>query len=190
MRFKPGPSRFRRLLSIVAFLVGTLPLLAVSLEELRSEPDLTPEKFANHFRNFRFDFRAEVQDPEAFLRSESGDCDDYAVLASFVLKEKGYTPHLIAIRMPKVVHVVCYIEETHSYLDYNDRKESRKTIPCSAELHDIAGKVAKSFSAPWSTASEFTFERGLKRLVATVSRQDKVMVAAGGRPPATGRSSD
>src|SRR5688572_28170495 len=107
---------------LVLYLVSaSLSLFAVSLDDLRNMEGLTPQKFASYFSDFEFKFRAEVQSPEVFLATESGDCDDYSILAATILKEKGYTPRLISVRMPDVTHVVCYIEETKSYLDYNNR---------------------------------------------------------------------
>ena len=129
----------------------------------------TPAKFAKFFSGFEFVFHSEVQSPEVFLATEAGDCDDYATLAAAVLKEKGYTPRLITVRMPKVIHVVCYIEETHSYLDYNVRNKFIRTVGCGNSISDIAAKVAASYHEEWSSASEFTYEDGLKRLVATVT---------------------
>lgn len=141
---------------------------AVTLEEIRNTPDLTPAKFASFFSEFDYKFRADVQKPAAFLASETGDCDDYATLAALVLKEKGYTPRLITVRMPGVVHVVCYVEETGSYLDYNNRKYVLKVTKSGSDLNEIARRVAKSYRLDWTSVSEFTFGDGVKRLVSTV----------------------
>ena len=140
---------------------------AVSLQDLELDPNLTPEKFAQQFAGFKFVFRGKIQDSRTFLATRSGDCDDYAILAANVLREKGYTPRLIAVRMPGLVHVVCYIEETQSYLDYNFRGR-KETIACTPALESIGASVAKSYNSRWTSASEFTFSDGVKRLVATV----------------------
>lgn len=140
---------------------------AVTFEELRNAPNLTPQKFASYFSDFEFRFHAEIQPIDLFLETKSGDCDDYAILAATVLKEKGYTPRLVTVRMPGVVHVVCYIEETHSYLDYNARQYLSRTISSGPTVSEIAAKVAASYSLAWTSASEFTYGDGLKRLVAT-----------------------
>lgn len=161
-------SRAARSIVIAAFFCGMLSSRSLTLDELRSMPDLTPRKFAALFSNFEFKFRAEVQDPNVFLTTESGDCDDYATLAAEVLRERGYTPRLITVRMPKLVHVVCYIEETKSYLDYNNRSFFLRTVSCGNSIEEIARKVAKASDLPWASASEFTYEEGMKRLVKTV----------------------
>jgi hypothetical protein len=150
----------------------------VTLSDLRARPNLTPEQFAASFRDFEFVFHAEIQSPEVFLSTKSGDCDDYATLAASVLGEKGYTPRLIAIRMPGIVHVVCYIEETHSYLDYNKRHSHWPVVKSADSIPEIAQKVAKSFGNTWSSASEFVFDGHNKQLVATVmDKQSPTSVA-------------
>jgi hypothetical protein len=108
-----------------------------------------------------------VQDHGIFVASKSGDCDDYATLAADVLSKAGYTPRLIAVRMKGETHVVCYIEETKSYLDYNCRKDQEKLVPCSTVLTDIARYVAASFSKDWVATYEFTYSKKekVKRLV-------------------------
>ncbi|MFN7141602.1 MAG: transglutaminase-like domain-containing protein, partial [Limisphaerales bacterium] len=111
---------------------------ALTVEQIRSMPNLTPEKFASLFSDFKFKFHEEVQDFQTFLSSKSGDCDDYATLAADVLSKHGYTPRLIAVRMKGETHVVCYIEETGSYLDYNNRKDAQKLVKCGNEITTIA----------------------------------------------------
>jgi hypothetical protein len=152
------------------FLAGLLFAVAVhgvTVPELRKTSDLTPERFAQHFSDFKFKFHDDVQDFDTFVASKSGDCDDYATLAADVLGKQGYTPRLIAVRMKGETHVVCYIEETKSYLDYNSRKDAKKTVPCSTVLTDIATSVAESFGRDWIATYEFTYSKKekVKRLV-------------------------
>ncbi|MGZ4962063.1 MAG: hypothetical protein ACXWKG_01180 [Limisphaerales bacterium] len=140
---------------------------ALTMSQLKSVPNLTPDKFAHYFSDFEFKFHAEVQDHDVFLRTKSGDCDDFATVAAEVLAQKGYTPRMVAIRMKGETHVVCYIEETQSYLDYNTRKETSPLVPCSADITVIAHKVAESFGRDWVATYEFTYNEGekVKRLV-------------------------
>ena len=140
---------------------------AVTLENLRHDPALSPRNFAQYFANFRFCFHAEVQSPQIFLSTQSGDCDDYATLAATVLKEKGFTPRLLSVRMKREVHVICYIEEARAYLDYNKRNCRDGLVSCGHSLSEIADVVSASFCVPWSSISEFTFRDGSKRLVQT-----------------------
>jgi hypothetical protein len=161
---------FFGVLTFSFLLVSATETRGITVAELKKLPKLTPEKFASYFADFEFKFHAEVQDHNVFLSSKSGDCDDYATLAAEVLAKNGYTPRLIAIRMKGETHVVCYINETKSYLDYNYRMEKEKTIPCSNSITEIAAKVAKSFDRDWIATYQFTFNstEGVKRLVQNI----------------------
>ena len=140
----------------------------LTLDDLRKDQKLTPHRFASYFAHFQFVFHSEVQEPETFLLTQSGDCDDYAILADLILKEKGYKTRLITVRMPAAIHVVCYVEEAKGYLDYNNRNKFTKVVSSDGTLQDVALKVAHSFDSRWTSITEFTFENGLKRLVCTV----------------------
>lgn len=144
---------------------------AFTLKDLREDTKLTPQTFSKRFAKFKFEFAASVQSPEQFIFRETGDCDDYATLAAAELRARGYTPRLIAVRMKKEVHVVCYIEEANAYLDYNYRRKGNGLVKCGSQIDDIAESVSKYFKAPWTTASEFTYSEGVKRLVSTVRSQ-------------------
>lgn len=155
------------LVQLFAFLAFAPVTRAVTMEELRAMPHLTPVEFAHYFANFEFKFHPEVQPHNQFLTTRSGDCDDYATVAADALERHGYTPRMIAIRMKGETHVVCYIQETHSYLDYNTRKDKDPLVPCSPEITDIARNVAKGFGRDWVATYEFTYDESesVKRLV-------------------------
>jgi hypothetical protein len=151
----------------VLLLLFTLPARAATLEQLRSDPNLTPERFASYFKDFTFQLLEKVQPPDVFLATRNGDCDDYATLAADVLKEKGYTTKLVVVFMPRDIHVVCYVAETRSYLDFNLRHGPVRTVPSDGSLQDIAEKVSQHFHATWYCASEFTFRNGTRHFVYT-----------------------
>ncbi len=153
---------------LVALVLSSLSTAhALSISELQNVRDLTPQKFANYFADFEFKFHEEVQNHDAFLTSKSGDCDDYATVAAQVLKPRGFTPRLIAVRMKGETHVICYVNEAHGYLDYNCRKDDQKIVPCSPKITEIAKSVAKSFDKDWIATYEFTYSpsENVKRLV-------------------------
>jgi len=141
---------------------------ALTLAELRADPNLTPERFIKHFADFRFELARDVRQPESFLAAQSGDCDDFATLAAELLREKGYTTRLVAVFMPDCVHVVCYVKETKGYLDYNCRRQASPLVKCDEGLTAIAASVAGSFRAHWRSASEFTLQNGARHFVMTV----------------------
>src|SRR5204863_8474601 len=130
--------------------------------------NLTPESFMKYFADFKFELGHDVRDPAAFLANQAGDCDDFATLAATVLREKGYSTRLVVVYMAKDVHVVCYVAETHSYLDYNCRKQTAPLVKCEGALETIAARVAESFRAQWRSVSEFTFRNGTRYFVSTV----------------------
>jgi hypothetical protein len=150
---------------------------ALTPEELHNDATLTPDTFAPHFAKFKFVFNADVQKPAEFLATEAGDCDDYATLAAAELAARGYHPRLVSVRLKNVVHVVCYVSEATGYLDYNLRARASGMAHCGPELSDIADSVAKSFKSTWNSASEFTYNDSVKRLVLTAWPKD--------RPPKT-----
>ena len=140
----------------------------MTLDQLRAEPGLTPESFMRHFADFKFELGRDVRKPETFLKNQAGDCDDFATLAANLLHEKGYTTRLVVVYMAHDVHVVCYVAETNSYLDYNLRKRASPLVKCDGDLAAIGASVAGSFRSPWRSVSEFTFRNGARNFVSTV----------------------
>lgn len=188
----PAPNSFSRS-ARAALALGVLagglalpaPLAATTLNELLDNPKLNAKKFANYFGDFAYEFNAAIQPPEDFLRREKGDCDDYAVLADYVLGKHGLGTRLIHVRLAgRVAHAVCYVTENGAYLDYNNRKFFVTLARSGPKLRDIATKVADSLSANWTTASEFTYsyETHRKVMTATISQ-------TGGDEPNPGQSS-
>lgn len=174
------PKNFSRILLGAALFTFLPASQGITQAELESVPNLTPEKLAGYFSNFEFKFHAEVQDHETFLHSQSGDCDDYATLAAEVLTRHGYTTRLIAVRMKGETHVVCYVKETQSYLDYNFRKEEKKTVSSDNSMTGIANKVAQSFQRDWIATYQFTYNpsEGVKRLVQNIISNHSVEKAS------------
>ncbi len=173
-------------LGAVGLLMGT-SLQAVTLSDLQNDAKLTPKRYAGYFSDFEYKFTPGVQPPEVFLSTKSGDCDDYAILADTVLHPKGYGTRLISIRMPGLVaHVICYVGEEKGYLDYNNRVFFSKIQRANSDLRDIANKVAKSFDANWTSASEFVYlGDGMKRMVSTLGKTDSKESAPVTREPGT-----
>jgi hypothetical protein len=168
----------RRRRALLAGLISTLAvarLTAVTLPELQHDARLTPHRFANYFDEFDFEYHVEVEPAEMFLAERKGDCDDYAILADFVLNPKGFATRLIHIRLASGdAHAVCYVGRDHVYLDYNNRSFFINTTKCGATIREIANKVADSLQASWTSASEYTYSyiTDRKIMIATVVRTD------------------
>ena len=167
--FRPSRAAFWLLL-LASGVAAPANLDAVTLRELTERPGLNAKKFASYFGDFAYEFNSAIQPPDEFLSRERGDCDDYSVLADFVLKKRGLNTRLIHIRLAgRVAHAVCYVAENNAYLDYNNRKFFLTLARSGPDLREIATKVADSLSASWTTASEFTYSYETRRKVMTAT---------------------
>jgi hypothetical protein len=146
------------------------PLNGITVEDLLKEGKLTPQDFAEKFTDFKYRYRVRIQNPNVFLFTRQGDCDDFATLADQVLSHHGYETKLVTVRMPGLTHVVCYIEKDKIYLDFNNRSSRRQLTRCREGLEEIAKKVAWTFGANWTSATEFTYKKGLKHHVRTIAK--------------------
>ena len=160
----------------IAGLLTVVQLDALTRSELLNDTKMTPKRFASLFEDFKFELHMlDVQNPDEFLATRRGDCIDYAVLADQVLKRRGYETRLIRVVMvgKDMGHAVCYVTESRAYLDYN-RKYVLNLERSGRTLREIATKVADSFDANWTFASEFAFdyETYVKRILLTVVKTD------------------
>jgi hypothetical protein len=151
------------------------PLGAITVNDLLAQARMTPRRFANHFADFTFEAFPYVQDPDVFLKTENGCCQDYAILGSFILNHAKFETHLIRVLLVGgEAHDVCYVTQTGTYLDYNLRDFFINTKHSGRRIREIAGKVAASFDENWTSASEFTYTyaEDMKRLTLTVVKTD------------------
>jgi hypothetical protein len=158
-------------------MLAVVQLDALTMSELLNDPKMTPKRFASLFEDFKFELHMfDVQNPDDFLATRRGDCIDYAVLADHVLKRRGYETRLIRVEMVGIDmgHAVCYVTESRAYLDYNNRKYVLNLERSGRTLREIATKVADSFDANWTFATEFAFdyETYVKRILLTVVKTD------------------
>ena len=149
---RPGWRLFALLfLPALAGLAAPLPAMAVTHSELLGDTQMNPKRFAGHFANFRYEYYPSVQPVDAFLRSERGDCDDYAILADEVLRRRQFETLLVHVRLAGMTaHAVCYVTQNRAYLDYNNRDVAGNTIP-------LAKPLGGSF---WTFGLSLTFRAG------------------------------
>lgn len=179
------PARVSVCLCLLASALGVPPLGAVTMKELLDNPKLSAKKYASYFADFRYEFNSAIQTGPTFLARERGDCDDYAVLADYVLTKHGQKTRLIHIRLAgRVAHAVCYVEDNGAYLDYNNRSVFFTLTKSDPSLREIATKVARSLEVNWTTASEFTYSYATQRktMISTISQ-------TGAEAPTPGKSS-
>jgi hypothetical protein len=120
---------------------------------------MTPGHFADLFAEFAYEYYPETQSPDIFLLSRTGDCDDYAILADYILSRHSFHTKLVRVEMAgtRINHVVCYVTEKKVYLDYNNRKVFFNLERSRPTLRAIATKVADSFERNWTIATEYTY---------------------------------
>ena len=147
------------LLSAGAAPAALKPTDHFTLRELERESPMTPGHFGNLFGDFRYDFCPYVLPVDEFLRERIGDCDDYALLADYILSRQGYRTRFVQVSMAGSdrVHAICYVTENKAYLDYNNRRYEMNLERSGATLRAIAAKVADSFEKNWTSATEYTF---------------------------------
>ncbi len=170
-----NPPRRKIRSALLAGVLASARLGALTLDDLLEDPKLTPKRFADYFGDFAYEYSEAVQTPTQFLTARSGDCDDYAILADYVLKRKGLSTRLIHVRMVgRVAHAVCYVTQSRAYVDYNNRHYFINLQRCGGSLRAIATTVADSFEANWTSASEFTYDydENKKRFGSTVVKTD------------------
>jgi hypothetical protein len=162
-------------LAALALALAAPGLRAVTMNDLTSDPKMTPKRFAGHFEDFDFEYNVAVQNPDVFLRRQKGDCADYAILGDFVLKQKKYTTRLIrVVLVGSLAHDVCYVYQVKAYLDYNNRAYFTTLQRSGRTIREIADKVADSFQANWTSASVYTYDytEDLKHLTLTVVKTE------------------
>jgi hypothetical protein len=168
-------------------LSAVVGLPAVTVDELVNNPKLNAKKFASYFADFAYEFNDPIQPASTFLARQKGDCDDYAVLANFVLGKHNLDTRLIHIRLAgRVAHAVCYVSDNKAYLDYNNRSVFFTLTRSGTEIRDIATKVAESLESSWTTASEFSYSYTTRRktMITTVSQTGAVEPAT---PPGSAK---
>jgi len=175
-RERRGSWRSRVLWLAAAGCLVALPgLRAFTMNDLLSDPKLTPKRFANHFEKFDFEYNVLVQAPDVFLSRQKGDCADYAILGDFVLRQKKYQTRLIrVVLVGSLAHDVCYVYEVKAYLDYNNRQYFSNLQKSGRSIREIADDVADSFQANWTSASVYTYDysEDIKHLTLTVVKTE------------------
>jgi len=74
----------------------------------------TPEQIAHYLRTTIFykadtTFDEEYKSPERTYNDMHGDCEDYALIALYIARKRGYTADLLALGNT-TLHMVCWIK--------------------------------------------------------------------------------
>ena len=91
--------------------------------------------------------------PLETLRKKTGDCEDYALLHSAVLRVMGYHPHFIAVNQPKGAHAICFFEYNGFFFWFDNNRLLKST---EKNLEKFLTLLTSRYHSPYLL--EFNFE--------------------------------
>ena len=88
----------------------------------------SPEQLTSWFSNdfiFQWKFPDKPQTLEETLRSKAGDCEDFANLASAVLKQMGIPNQILILKFRnlKIAHAICIWQDTDGLYSFISNQE-------------------------------------------------------------------
>ncbi len=142
----------------------------LSLQTLSAELT-SPEKIARYlWRNFAYEkdqsqFGTEEywQSADQFLSNRKGDCEDFALLASELLKQSGRTAFIVNIYGSRYAHTICIYIENGKYnaIDGSDLKRVN-----ADDLKSLISKINPSWTrAAITDISEETNKGKILKLI-------------------------
>jgi hypothetical protein len=125
--------------AILVIIAATAPNASASqgLEEAMSGIR-SPEDIARFFSQ-EFTYAMTLPDrahsPEETMESMSGDCEDFAILASAMLERMGIENQVLIIRFSgmKIAHAVCVWKDKNGYYSFISNQELQRTNQRTAE---------------------------------------------------------
>lgn len=73
-------------------------------------------------------------EPLKVLQNKSGDCEDYAVLNSQVLKVLGYKPSILSLVSARGAHAICVFEHDGYFFWFDNARLNKTTAKTLTEL--------------------------------------------------------
>jgi hypothetical protein len=124
---------------LLLFIAAAAPLACASqgLEEamqgIRSPEDIARFFFQEFTYTMSLPDRAHT--PEETIEAMSGDCEDFAILASAMLTRMGIENQIFVIRFSgmKVAHAVCIWKDKNGYYNFISNRELQRTGQRTAE---------------------------------------------------------
>jgi hypothetical protein len=100
--------------------------------------------------------------------------NDYPILASIVMKPKGYQTRLVLVNMPGLPTPddCCFVSQAGSFIHYNSSNSVLQLEGSGSTIRQIATTMAKNLNTDWTTASEFVYSNGMGQILATVVEAD------------------
>lgn len=135
-----------------------LPDRILSLQELSNQL-ITPRAIADYlWKNFIFEEDQRLfgkedywQSPQEFLSNKKGDCEDFALFASHLLKIQGVKSFMLNIYGSKGGHTVCAFKENGRYQAF-DGSDFKKVDARS--LNELISKIDPT----WKKAAIVTYQ--------------------------------
>ena len=116
-------------------------------QDLRGIPDTirTPDQIVKWFdSDFQYQLKLPdaPQSPEETMVLKTGDCDDFAALASVILARSGIKSDVLIIRFKglNVQHAICIWRNSSGTYDFISSKKLHRTL-----AHDIVSAVAEYY---------------------------------------------
>ncbi|MDP3919492.1 MAG: transglutaminase-like domain-containing protein [Candidatus Omnitrophota bacterium] len=147
------------------------PLSISSIAQQLQTPDAIAKYLWRHF-SFETDQRQFGQEeywqsPSEFMTRGKGDCEDFAILASSLLKQSGVKSFIVNIYGSRFAHTICVFEE-NGKLNAIDGSEIKRLAADSLE------ELAKKIHADWdrvAIVSPSTANPHQARLLKMISRK-------------------
>ncbi|MCF7762169.1 MAG: fibronectin type III domain-containing protein [Verrucomicrobia bacterium] len=97
--------------------------------------------------------------------------DSVPVLADQVLRKKGFTTHLVVVRMAGGSgREFCHVAGPESYIDYDERSAIVSVGSSGGSIRDVASRFASRLGMDWTSASQFVYVDGARKILATVEK--------------------
>ncbi len=81
-------------------------------------------------------------DPQEFLKTKRGDCEDFAFLNSQVLRVLGFAPHVLMLYSNKNAHAVCAFEYSGKFYWFDNAQLKSST---AQDLVALAQELTEQF---------------------------------------------
>ena len=132
---------------------------AKSFSEVVAELNTPGKVYSWMGKNIRYktdeSYADEFRDPEMTFALKYGDCDDYAVLADYILKKHGYDSQVVSVFTSEAGHTVCVWKDAAG--KYNHLSNSSIRLISADKLENVANDVY----ANWKVYSIYPDNQGI-----------------------------
>ena len=124
---------------LLVFIAAVAPLACASqgmeeaMQGIRSPEDVA--RFFSQEFTYAMTLPDRAHTPEETIESMSGDCEDFAILASAMLTRMGIENQVLIIRFSgmKIAHAICIWKDRNGYYNFISNRELQRTGQRTAE---------------------------------------------------------